>query len=137
MRKIQNVDEYLLKGCGRCEKFDTEKCKVKIWNKEIRLLRDILLQTKLKEELKWSQPCYTFNGKNVCLLAVFKSYCAVSFFKGALINDVFQVLEKPGEHSHQVRMMKFVNVEQIMDRKEILLNYIQQAIELEEKGSSI
>ena len=52
------------------------------WQKEIELLRSIVLDCGLEEELKWGCPCYQFEKKNVVLIHVFKEYCALLFFKG-------------------------------------------------------
>jgi len=37
------------------------------WRAELEALRAILLGSGLTEELKWGQPCYTLDGKNVAL----------------------------------------------------------------------
>jgi len=34
------------------------------WKEEFEQLRMIILDCWLTEELKWGQPCYTFQGKN-------------------------------------------------------------------------
>ena len=73
--KIISIDQYLTEGCGRCKLFQTPNCKVHRWSEELLLLRSIILQTGLTEELKWSMPCYTLNGKNILMLAAFKDSC--------------------------------------------------------------
>lgn len=35
----------------------------KHWGKEANVLREILLECNLTEEIKWRSPCYTHNGK--------------------------------------------------------------------------
>ncbi|MDH5599051.1 MAG: DUF1801 domain-containing protein, partial [Cyclobacteriaceae bacterium] len=64
---------------------DTYLSKVKKWRDELTLLRELLLQSELEEELKWKTPCYTLNGKNVIILNSFKEYCVIGFFKGVLL----------------------------------------------------
>ena len=54
----------------------------KRWKQEMILLREIVLQSGLKEELKWKQACYTLNGKNLLIISSFKAHCAINFFKG-------------------------------------------------------
>src|SRR5690606_24129932 len=44
------------------------------WEDGLRELREILLDTGLKEEVKWGSPMYTLEGKNVVGLLGFKSY---------------------------------------------------------------
>ena len=55
------------------------------WQKEYEVLRKIILDCGLNEELKWGCPCYTYNKKNIILIHGFKGYCAVLFFKGSLL----------------------------------------------------
>ena len=68
------------------------------WQEEIRKLRMIVLDCGLSEELKWGVPCYTFPASagrqvsNIVLIHVFKEYCAVLFFKGALLKDANAIL---------------------------------------------
>ena len=81
------VDFILAEGCGRCEWHQTPKCKVHKWKLELSLLREILLSCGLTEEVKWGQPCYTDNGRNIVILGPFKNYAALNFFNGALIPD--------------------------------------------------
>jgi uncharacterized protein YdeI (YjbR/CyaY-like superfamily) len=54
--------------------------KAKQWQDEIKSLRDIILQTKLEEDFKWSKPCYTFEGDNVVIIQPFKTFLALMFF---------------------------------------------------------
>lgn len=93
--------------------------------------------TELKEELKWSQPCYTINGKNVIIIASFREYCCISFFKGILLEDPNNLLSKPGENSHTSRLLKFTKTEdskKLLQQSEIILDFINQAIEIEKSG---
>ena len=56
MMKIQlnpQVDKYLIYGCMRCKYGGTPQCKVNSWRAELELLRQIVLETGLTEEIKW------------------------------------------------------------------------------------
>lgn len=106
----------------------------KPWSEEVRQLRKIVQGSELVEEWKWKAPCYTLNGKNVVLIQRFKNYCAVLFFKGALIKDPHQLLVKPGEHTQSGRLLRFSSVEEIKSRQPILTEYIRGAIEIEKAG---
>ena len=66
--------------------------KAKKWQEELAQLRRIILDCDLTEELKWGVPCYTFGKSNVVLIHVFKEYCALLFFKGALLQDTNGIL---------------------------------------------
>jgi len=59
----------------------------KQWQEESKKLRSIVLDCELGEELKWGHPCYTFQKSNIVLIHGFKEYCALLFFKGALLKD--------------------------------------------------
>ncbi|MBV7330423.1 YdeI/OmpD-associated family protein [Chloroflexi bacterium TSY] len=132
--KPENVDQYLESGCGRCEFGGTPQCKVQSWDEELRLLRGILQESRLTEELKWGAPCYTHNGKNILMLSALKESVTISFFRGALMKDPENVLEKPGENSRFARYIRFTNVETVATLKPAILRYIQEAIELENSG---
>jgi len=134
---IGSVDQYLTDGCGRCYHFQKPSCKVHSWQEELITLRLLVNSTELKEELKWSQPCYTINGKNVIIIASFREYCCINFLKGILIKDDLKLLTKPGENSHTSRMLKFKKTDdsiKLLQQTEIILEYINQAIEIEKSG---
>src|SRR6267154_3078626 len=97
--------------------------KAKKWQKELEKLRAIVLDCGLTEELKWGVPCYTFQKSNIVLIHVFKEYCALLFFKGALLNDANGILIKPGENTQAGRQIRFTNVREIVKMKTILKTY--------------
>jgi len=53
-------------------KVDAFLSNVDTWQKELTLLRDIILDCGLTEDYKWMHPCYTYNNKNVVLIHGFK-----------------------------------------------------------------
>ena len=128
------VDGYLAKGCGRCPLGGTPQCKVHAWRKELRELRRIVLACELTEEVKWSVPCYTLQGHNVCVVSAFNRYCALSFFRGSLLGDPHKLLDKPGKHSQAARLMRFTNVQEIVKMESVLKSYLFEAIQLEKEG---
>lgn len=129
-----DVDHYLSEGCGRCPLAATPECKVHNWQDELRLLRRIVLDCGLTEERKWGVPCYTFQGGNVSIVSAFKDYCSLSFFKGSLLQDSHQLLEKPGENTQAGRIMRFTQVQQILENEAVIKAYIFEAIEVEKAG---
>ena len=131
------VDEYFEIGCGRCSLVGTPDCKVHQWQDEMKLLRTLLLECGVTEERKWGVPCYTYNGHNFMMLAAFKEYCWISFSKGALLQDPYQILEKPGENTQSGRVVKFTQVDQVKDKLEILRQYIFEAMEVEKAGLKV
>jgi uncharacterized protein YdeI (YjbR/CyaY-like superfamily) len=107
------------------------------WQKEIDKLRKICLDCDLVEEIKWSQPCFTFEKKNVVIVGAYKESCNLAFFKGALLKDVKHVLEKIGEHTQAARWIKFTSVKEITALQATLKSYIYEAILLEESGQKV
>lgn len=118
-------------------KVDEYLSKVQKWQEELTKLRAIVLDCHLTEELKWRQPCYTFQNSNVLLIAGFKEYCTISFFKGVLLHDGEGVLHQPGENSQFVRMMKFTSVDEIIAMEPTIKAYIYEAIEVEKAGLKV
>ena len=131
------VDAYFAEGCGRCELYQTPQCKVHSYVEPMEHLRSLLLETELKEDFKWKQPTYTLNEKNVLILTAFKDYCCLSFFKGSLMKDLEKMLITPGEHSQAARQLRFTKTEEVLEHKDAIKSYIQQAIDLEKSGAKV
>jgi uncharacterized protein YdeI (YjbR/CyaY-like superfamily) len=108
--------------------------KAKNWQEELDKLRMIVLDCQLTEELKWGVPCYTFQKSNIVLIHVFKEYCALLFFKGALLNDSQGILIQQTKNVQAARQIRFTNVREIVKLRPILKNYIYEAIEVEKAG---
>lgn len=130
------VDKYLIDGCMRCKYGATPQCKVHLWKDELILLRQIALASGLKEEVKWSVPVYTHNGKNIITVSALKASACLGFFKGVLLNDEHKLLEQQGNLQSD-RLIRFTNIETIIALKEVLLDYIKEAIQIEESGAKV
>ncbi len=111
--------------------------KAKKWQKEMEMLRTIVLDCHLAEELKWGCPCYTFQKSNIVLIHAFKDYCAFLFFKGALIKDAKGILIQQTENVQAARQARFTSVKEITKHEKILKKYIFEAVEIEEKGLKV
>lgn len=131
------VDKYLIDGCMRCKLGATPACKVHNWQEELVMLRHIVLESGLTEDLKWGVPCYTLDDKNIVMVSAFKDYCALSFFKGTLLNDTHNILLKQGENSQIARLVKFTDSKSVNEQQEVLKSYIAQAIEIEKSGQKV
>lgn len=123
-------------------KVDFYFSKNKAWEKETEQLRRIVLDCGLTEELKWGCPCYTFSlggrqQSNIVLIHVFKDYCALLFFKGALLNDSDAILIQQTENVQAARQARFTNVKEIMKKETILKTHIYEAIEVEKAGLKV
>jgi uncharacterized protein YdeI (YjbR/CyaY-like superfamily) len=104
------------------------------WREEFERLRMICLDCGLTEELKWGCPCYTFEKRNIVLIHGFKEYCALLFFKGALLKDPRDILIQQTENVQAARQIRFTDIRQIVKMKPILKAYINEAIEVERAG---
>lgn len=118
-------------------KVDDYLSKTTKFQKELELLRSIVLDCGLIEELKWGTPCYMFQKTNMILLGAFKDSCIISFLKGALLSDTENLLMKAGENTQAARIIKFTNVKDIVKIKSILKRYIFEAIEIEKAGLKV
>jgi uncharacterized protein YdeI (YjbR/CyaY-like superfamily) len=108
--------------------------KEKKWHDEMEKLRAIALECGLTEELKWGQPCYTFDGRNIVLIHGFKEYCALLFMKGALLRDEHGILIQQTENVQSARQIRFTNVREISGTKSVIKSYIKEAIQIEQAG---
>jgi len=111
--------------------------KSKKWQEEVEKLRTIILDCPLTEELKWGCPCYTFRKSNIVLIHVFKEYCALLFFKGALLKDADDILTQQTENVQAARQIRFTNVREITQMEPILKDYIHEAIDVEKAGLKV
>jgi uncharacterized protein YdeI (YjbR/CyaY-like superfamily) len=136
-KMAQSVEEYLRDGCGRCPLGGTPNCKVHRWEAELKKLRALALDCGLNEESKWGVPCYTYRNNNVLIVAAFKEYCSISFFKGALLSDTEGLLDKPGENTQAARLIRFTNVKAIVKAEAVIKAYIHEAIEVEKAGLKV
>ena len=107
------------------------------WQEEYKQLRTIALDCNLSEELKWGSPCYTYDKNNIVLIHGFKEYCALLFFKGALLNNTDGILIQQSENVQAARQVRFTNLQEIKELETILKNYIYEAIEVEKAGLKV
>lgn len=128
----ESVDIYLEEGCGRCARGGTPACSALVWAEGLQHLRRIALECGLTETIKWSQPCYMAGNRNVLLVAAFKEYCFLAFFKGDQLSDPEGLLVRAGEHSQEGRQLRFTNAADILRLDPVLKAYILEAITLSE-----
>ena len=106
------------------------------WTKELEFLKSIINKTQLVETIKWGAPIYTHNNKNVIGIGGFKSYFGIWFFNGVFLKDNKNLLINANEENTKgLRQMRFNSLEEVDEK--IILDYINEAIENEEKGLKI
>ena len=107
------------------------------WQKEYEKLRKIVLSCGLTEELKWGCPCYTFENSNIVLMHGFKEYCALLFFKGALLADPDGILIQQTENVQSARQLRFTSVQQVVKMARTVKAYVYEAVEVERAGLQV
>src|SRR5689334_17926835 len=107
------------------------------WQEEVEHLRSIVLDCGLNEELKWGCPCYTQNDTNIVLIHHFKEYCALLFFKGALMKDPKKILVQQTENVQAARQLRFTHVKEILKARKVIANYVKEAIAVEKAGLKV
>jgi len=114
------------------------------WQAEVIHLRQLVLDCLLTEELKWGKPCYTLHRikaknqvDNILLIHTFKDYCAILFFKGALLKDANGLLKQQTANVQAARQMRFTNLHEIIKLEKTIKAYIHEAIEIEKAGLTV
>lgn len=130
------VDKYLVDGCMRCEYGGTPRCKVLTWVPQLEMLRQIVLETGLKEEIKWGVPVYTHNDRNIVTVNALKDSANLGFYKGVLLKDGDKILQQQG-NIQSARLIKFTKTEEIEKLQDVLRAYILEAIEIELSGQKV
>lgn len=120
----------------RCKYGGTPQCKVNNWREELEMLRQIVLESGLTEELKWGVPVYTHKGKNVIIVSALKNYATIGFFKGVLLADTHKILSQQGNLQSD-RLVKFTGLNEIIKLEEVLKTYVKEAIAIEESGKKV
>lgn len=103
------------------------------WANEIEQLHAIIRKTSLVETTKWGGSVYTHKNKNVVGIGGFKSYFGIWFYNGVFLKDEKKLLINANEeNTKSLRQIRFTSVNEIDEK--LILYYINEAIEIEEKG---
>lgn len=121
MKKVYSVEEYIESNAHFAE--------------ALTMLRDLITITNLDEDIKWSAPTYSFNGKNILSLGAFKKHFCVWFFNGVFLKDEQKALVNAQDKTKGLRQMRFTSIEEI--DKNLVLAYIKEAIENQKSGKEI
>lgn len=107
------------------------------WREELTALRQIALDAGLSEAWKWRQPCFTWEGHNVCIIGTLSHACVIGFFKGALLEDPTNLLAPPGPNTRSAKDARFTSLDQIRAAEPTLRNLIAQATAVEQAGLQV
>ena len=123
MKHYPDVDSYLAEA--------------ELWPDEIAALRPILLGAGLDEQIKWGKPCYSLDDANICILQEMKNFLAVMFFKGALIEDLAELLHEQGQNTQAARRLQLTSVDEITNLADTIRVYVEEAIDIEKAGLEV
>ena len=131
---ITQIEDFFAKGCGRCERFATDKCSARIWSPGLDGLRRICLDLGLVETVKWGHPCYMHAGRNIVLIGALQGDFRLNFFNAALMTDPDGLMEKQGPNTQNPDSIRFTDVAQVPEREASLRAYLAEAMGYAEAG---
>lgn len=111
--------------------------RLKQWQDEFKIMREIIRETELVEEYKWMHPCYTLENKNVVIIQDFKYYCALLFEKGSIMEDPYQSLIQQTKNVQAARQLRFESLEEVENRRDEIKWYVEEAISIEKSGKQV
>lgn len=124
MKSTKTIDEYISQS-GE-------------WEEALLLLRELMLDTRLEETVKWGAPVYALGKKNVVGLGAFKSYVGLWFYQGALLKDKAKKLQNAQEGvTKAMRQWRFQSADEIRTAAATIRTYIEEAIANQEAGKEI
>ena len=135
MAMITDPDDFFTKGCGRCARFATPDCSTRLWIDDLNSLRRICLDLGLEETVKWAHPCYMHAGRNIALLAAFRTDFRLGLMNAGLVKDTEGVLEPQGPNSQTPSMFRFTAVGQVGELEPIVRAYLRQLMDHAEAGT--
>ena len=135
MAMITDPDDFFTKGCGRCARFATPDCSTRLWIDDLNHLRRICLDLGLEETVKWAHPCYMHAGRNIALLAAFRTDFRLGLMNAGLVKDTEGVLEPQGPNSQTPSMFRFTAVGQVGELEPIVRAYLRQLMDHAEAGT--
>ena len=118
-------------------KVDKQLAKTTRWRQESEAARALLLDCGLDEAFKWGKPCYSHKDSNIVIMQNMKSFLAVMFFKGALLEDPDGVLEEQGENTRSARRVCLTSVQQIKELEGTIRALVANAIDVDIAGLTL
>lgn len=131
---ITEVEDYFSRGCGRCERFATAECSTRQWAGGLPALRQLCLDMKLVETVKWAHPCYMHNDRNIAIIGAFRSDFRLSFFHAALMKDPAHVLERQGPNAKHPDMIRVTDNAHVAAMEAVIRSYLLEAMQYADAG---
>jgi uncharacterized protein YdeI (YjbR/CyaY-like superfamily) len=135
MAMISDPDDFFTQGCGRCDRFATPDCSTRLWIDGLNDLRRICRDMGMQETVKWAHPCYMHAGRNIALLAAFRTDFRLSFMNAGLLEDTEGVLEPQGPNSRTPSIIRFTAVGQAREMEPVIRTYLRQLVDHAEAGT--
>lgn len=132
---ITEIEDFFIKGCGRCARFNTPDCSTQKWAAGLSELRKICTETGLTETVKWGHPCYVHAARNIAIYGAFRDNFRLTFFNAALLKDPDGILEKQGPNTRHADMIRFTGNDQVAAMKPLILSYLREAMEYADAGT--
>jgi uncharacterized protein YdeI (YjbR/CyaY-like superfamily) len=107
------------------------------WRDVLAELRSVLRGLGLEEARKWRQPCYMHEGKNIAILGSVKANVALTFMRGAVLDDPEGLLEDIGPNARHGKVMRFTTLEQVRQRRNGIVAMVERAIVAEALGLKV
>lgn len=85
----------------------------------------------VEEAIKWGMPHFLYKGL-FCCMASFKEHCTFVFWKGSLLKDPHQLLDKAGQNT-MGHFGHIANLDELPSDK-IFLSYLKEAMKLNDEG---
>jgi len=131
---ITDADDFFIRGCGRCDRFDTPDCSTRPWEPGLRALREICLGLGLEEAVKWAHPCYMHARRNIAVMGAFRDDFRLNFMNAALLKDPETLLKRQGASSQHPSMLRFTANEAVEEMAPIIRAYLREAMDYAEQG---
>lgn len=124
---ITEIGDYFTKGCGRCARYDTADCSVRLWQEGVLALRVLVLDCGLAETVKWGHPCYRLGDRNIALIGALRGDFRLSFMNAALLSDPDGLLRPSGPNTQTPDVILFRDARAVADLADGIRALIEQA----------
>lgn len=124
---ITRIEDFFAKGCGRCARFDTPDCSVRLWQDGVLALRALMLDCGLAEVVKWGHPCYRLGDRNIALIGAFRGDFRLSFMNAALLTDPEGLLRPSGPNTQTADVISFPDAQSVAVQAGAIRALIEQA----------
>lgn len=125
---ITDIEDYFRLGCGRCARFATADCSVRLWSEGVNVLRGLCRGAGLDEAVKWGHPCYVHAGRNIAIIGAFRDDFRLSFFDAALLDDPGGVLQRQGPNTPQPDAIRFRAADEVAAQRGAILALLAQGM---------